>query len=96
MYLFTQASVYVSVDLWIFILFLGYNPILLLFILFQLWELFQVGVHVLLTQTPVLVWVFGGLSLSGSVFKHFSAFYKMLQAHLVFSQPQPQNQPFSQ
>lgn len=55
MYLFIQASIYVSVDSWIFILFLGYNPILLLFILFQLWELFQVGAHVLLTQAPTLV-----------------------------------------
>lgn len=60
MYLFIQASIYVSVDSWIFILFLGYNPILLLFILFQLWELFQVGAHVLLTQAPILVWGFLG------------------------------------
>ena len=60
MYLFIQASIYVSVDSRIFILFLGYNPLLLLFILFQLWELFQVGVHVLLTQAPVLVWGFWG------------------------------------
>jgi len=95
-YLFIQASIYVSVDSWIFILFLGYNPILLLFILFQLWELFQVGAYVLLTRPPSWFGAFGGLFLSGFVFKHFSAFYKMLQAHLVFSQPQPQNQPFSQ
>ena len=36
------------------------------------------------------------LFLSGFVFKYFSASYKMLQAHLVFSHPETQNQPFSQ
>ena len=47
-------------------------------------------------RPPSWFGAFGGLFLSGFVFKHVSAFYKMLQAHLIFSQPQPQNQPFSQ
>ena len=93
LYLFIHSSIYISVDSWMFYT-LHYNPILLLFILFQLWELFQVGAHVRLTWAPILVWGFLGLSLSGFVFKHFPVFYKMLRAHPVFSPPQPQNQPF--